>query len=96
MIAVNFISDWGCNIICVPISHFVTPEGVNECRYLCNGKPRVDFRPDVVVSATHLACSLKDKPSLWCRDKENWVSLYPECEDDDPIVILGTSQVIAA
>lgn len=95
MIAVNFISRWGCNIVCVPVSHFVTPDGINECRRLCGGSV-VDKRPDVVVSATHLTCSLDDKPDVWCRDKENWVSLYPECEDDDPIIVLGSSQVIAA
>lgn len=93
MIAINIHSPWGCNIVCVPVSYFVTNEGINEC--LCVSGRGKDY---TTAQATHLACSLHDRPSSWCRNKENWVSLYPasECQDDDPIVILGSSSVMAA
>lgn len=91
MIALNISSKWGCNIVCVPISYFVTNEGINECLAIC-GKNK----SYVTGQATHLACSLDDRPSLWCRDKENWVSLCSDHPDFDPIVILGSSGVMAA
>lgn len=91
MIALNIAQDWGCNIICVPVSYFVTNEGINECLSIC-GKDKLYL----TTQATHLACSLDDRPTIWCRDKENWVSLYPDTPDDDPIVILGSSSVMAA
>ena len=91
MIALNISPDWGCNIICIPVSYFVTNEGINECLSIC-GKGKTY----ITGQATHLACSLDDRPTLWCQDKENWVSLYPDTPDDDPIVILGSSNVMAA
>lgn len=91
MIALNIAQSWGCNVICVPVSCFITSEGINECLSICGAG-----KPYTTAQATHLACSLDDRPTSWCRDKENWVSLCADVPDYDPIPILGSSSVMAA